>query len=300
MIGTAELCAAVSAAAAAAAGISLLPRRMDFRRRIAPYLHSGRSVVASGLGTFGRRGLMASIGAMVEASGDAALRRKIAQANVLRSVDPSDRVAAYRLRVGITSVGAGLAGGLAGLGLATAPIALIPAGLGFLAGASFWRGRLDRAIETRRALMRIELYTINQMLAMHIRAGAGVVAAVRRVVEGARGAFVDELAEALRLHRGGLPAAAAFRRVGEGVAEPHASRTLRALAAAEERGADVARALLALSEDVREGRREAIRRRATKRRAAMLLPVLGLLAPTLVLFVAAPLPWLVLHGFGTA
>ena len=30
----------------------------------------------------------------------------------------------------------------------------------------------------------------------------------------------------------------------------------------------------------------------------MLLPILGVLAPTLILFVAAPLPWLVLRGFG--
>ena len=30
----------------------------------------------------------------------------------------------------------------------------------------------------------------------------------------------------------------------------------------------------------------------------MLVPILGLLAPVLILFVAAPLPWLVLHGFG--
>ena len=146
--------------------------------------------------------------------------------------------------------------------------------------------------------MRIELYTVNQLLAMHIRVGAGVVAAVRRVTDRVGGEVAHELREALRLHRNGRPAAEAFRRVADGSPEPHARRTYQALAAAEERGSDVARALLALSEDVRDGRREAIRRRATKRRAAMLLPVLGLLAPTLILFVAAPLPWLVLRGFG--
>jgi hypothetical protein len=55
--------------------------------------------------------------------------------------------------------------------------------------------------------------------------------------------------------------------------------------------------LLSLAEDVRESRREAIRRAATKRRAAMLIPTIAVLAPVMLLFVGAPLPSLVL-GFG--
>jgi Flp pilus assembly protein TadB len=62
------------------------------------------------------------------------------------------------------------------------------------------------------------------------------------------------------------------------------------LAAADERGADLAHALLELSEDVREARREAMRRSATRRRAAMLVPIIGILAPVMLLFVGAPLP----------
>lgn len=41
-----------------------------------------------------------------------------------------------------------------------------------------------------------------------------------------------------------------------------------------------------------------MRRRATRRRAAMLLPILGLLGPILILFVAVPLPWIVLRDLG--
>jgi hypothetical protein len=51
-----------------------------------------------------------------------------------------------------------------------------------------------------------------------------------------------------------------------------------------------------LSEDVREARREAIRRMATKRRAAMLIPTIAILAPIMLLFVAAPLPRIVFGG----
>jgi hypothetical protein len=65
------------------------------------------------------------------------------------------------------------------------------------------------------------------------------------------------------------------------------------LASAEERGVDLGRALLSLSEDVRETRRESIKRTATKRRAAMLIPTIAILAPVLILFVAAPLPYLI-------
>ena len=85
----------------------------------------------------------------------------------------------------------------------------------------------------------------------------------------------------------------AFRRIAELTPEPFCSRTYRLLATAEERGADLASALLALSEDVRETRRESIKRTATKRRAAMLVPTIAILAPVLILFVAAPLPYLI-------
>ncbi len=75
--------------------------------------------------------------------------------------------------------------------------------------------------------------------------------------------------------------------------EPHCARTYSLLAAADERGADLAKGLLQLSEDVRESRREAIRRNATKRRALMLIPTIAILAPVLLLFVAAPLPQII-------
>lgn len=141
--------------------------------------------------------------------------------------------------------------------------------------------------------MRIEIYTINQLLAMRVRAGGGVIQAVKATVDRGTGEVVSELAEALRLHRSGWRGPDAFRRIAELTPEPFCSRTYRLLASAEERGADLASALLSLSEDVRETRRESIKRTATKRRAAMLVPTIAILAPVLILFVAAPLPYLI-------
>jgi len=165
--------------------------------------------------------------------------------------------------------------------------------LGLVVGSTRTRGRLDRAIESRRETMKVEIYTVNQLLAMRVRAGGGVVQAVRATIDRGSGEVVSELAEALRLHRSGWRGPDAFRRIAELTPEPFCSRTYRLLASAEERGADLAGALLSLSEDVRETRREAIKRSATKRRAAMLVPTIAILAPVLILFVAAPLPYLI-------
>ena len=55
----------------------------------------------------------------------------------------------------------------------------------------------------------------------------------------------------------------------------------------------VADGLRALSEDLRDSRREEIRQTATRRRAAMLVPTIAVLAPVMLLFIAAPLPSIV-------
>jgi tight adherence protein C len=203
-------------------------------------------------------------------------------------------VSAYRvtqLRSMVFATGLGLVAGLA-IGASMVQL-LVLVGLGLVIGATRQRSRIDKAIDARRELMRIEVYTVNQLLAMRIRAGGGVVHAVSSTVIRGRGEVIAELADALRLHRAGWRAGDAFRRIAELTPEPFCSRTYRLLASAEERGADLASALLDLAEDVRETRRESIKRSATKRRAAMLVPTIAVLAPVLILFVAAPLPSLI-------
>jgi tight adherence protein C len=203
-------------------------------------------------------------------------------------------VSAYRvtqLRSMVVATGLGLLAGWAIDASMVQRIALV--GLGVLVGATRQRSRIEKAIETRRELMRIEVYTVNQLLAMRVRAGGGVVHAVSSTVARGRGEVISELADALRLHRAGWRAGDAFRRIAELTPEPFCSRTYRLLASAEERGADLGGALLDLAEDVRETRRESIKRSATKRRAAMLVPTIAILAPVLILFVAAPLPSLI-------
>ncbi len=235
-----------------------------------------------------------SVGRLLERTGESVTILKLRQAGWFRDVVEEESLAAYRLaQLRSIVVGVGLAvlvGQLLGLSLVQR---LVLSALGLVVGATRQRSVLDKAIQSRSERMRIEIYTINQLLAMRVRAGGGVVSAVQQVVARGEGEVVAELSDALRLQRSGWRGSDAFRRIAELTPEPFCGRTYRLLATAEERGADLAPALLDLAEDVRETRRESIRRSATRRRAAMLVPTIAILAPVLLLFVAAPLPYLI-------
>jgi Flp pilus assembly protein TadB len=190
--------------------------------------------------------------------------------------------------------------GLGGAGLAVGAVVLhqallsvVLAGAGALVGATRLRSRVDRAIAERRERLRLELYTVNQLLAIHLQTGAGPVQATQRIVDRGRGAVVDELRDVLTAMRSGVAEPRAFRHAAEVTAEPAAARTYKLFAAGAERGVDLADGLRALSEDLRDARREEIRQTATKRRAAMLVPTIAVLAPVMLLFIAAPLPSIV-------
>ena len=177
--------------------------------------------------------------------------------------------------------------------LHSAPLGLLFAVCGGAHGISRGRGALARAIEQRRERLRLELYTVNQLLAMHLRTGAGPVQATQRIVDRGHGAVVEELDGVLTAIRSGMSEAEAFRRAAETTPEPAAARTFRLFAAGAERGVDLAGGLRALSEDLRDARRDEMRKTATKRRAAMLVPTIAVLAPVMLLFIAAPLPSIV-------
>jgi Flp pilus assembly protein TadB len=126
-----------------------------------------------------------------------------------------------------------------------------------------------------------------------VRTGAGPIQATQRIVDRGHGALVDELDTVLRMVRNGTSEPEAFRRAADDTPEPAAARTFKLFATGTERGVDLADGLRALSEDLRDSRREEIRKTATKRRAAMLVPTIAILAPVMLLFIAAPLPSIV-------
>lgn len=277
----------------------LIPPPRRLRSRVAPYLSPRvpHAAAAGPLGTvFGPmvRDIADWVGTLLERDGSASTATRLRQAGWYPGLEASEMVTRYRVRqLGAIGISVAVGFALARVLSSTPYVTLTLVALAGVVGATRTRGRLEAAIEARRVRMNIEIYTVNQLLAMRVRAGGGVVNAVKAIVARGEGEVISELAEALRLHRSGWPGGDAFRRIAELSPEPYCARTYRLLATAEERGAELADALLALSEDVREARRESMRRSATKRRAAMLVPTIAVLAPVLLLFVAAPLPYLI-------
>jgi tight adherence protein C len=229
------------------------------------------------------------VGRVVERRDDESLTLSLRQAGYA-DVSPADYRAGVVARVTLFSA----VGVVFGIVVFHSPVATLGlAALGAVFGASRSRGRIDRAIRDRTERMRLELYTVNHLLAMNVRTGAGPIQAVQRLVDRGSGAVVEELRAVLTAVRRGTAEPAAFRRAAELTPEPAAARTYKLFAAGAERGVDLAAGLRALSEDLRDARREEIRRSATKRRAAMLVPTIAVLAPVMLLFIAAPLPSIV-------
>lgn len=244
----------VAAAAAAALVVRPAPR---LGPRLRPYTVGARTRLGSGVQAsevtvavrrVGAKAVLAvtaeRLARLFESRSDEAMARQLQQAGLLTDVPEEQRVSEYRLRQLLTT--ARWTGGLSALGLAlatSAGVVLLMACLGALVGATRWPGRVERAIEERRQRLRVELYTVNQLLAMHLRTGAGVVQAMRRVTERARGSVVAELAEALTMHRSGHSIVEALEQVAARTPEPNAARTYRLLAGGAQYGSDLAGSL---------------------------------------------------------
>ncbi len=219
------------------------------------------------------------------------------QSGLYPNIEPAWRPQAYR--TGALGRVVAFAAGLIGFALfvgSSAGRVLLFGGVGAAVGAFLARSRLSEAVRRRRDSIRAELYTINQLVAMYTRVGGGVLEAIRYVVTRARGAAVDELAEVLLLHERGWSFGEAIERAERLTPEPEAARTYRLMATCQEQGTDLAEALLGLSKDLRAVRRDDLRRRAAKRRILMVIPVVVILAPITMLFMAAPIPSIVFGG----
>lgn len=307
---------ATGVAAAALAGL-VLPPTPRLAPRVRPYTVAARSALGRGadvtavaepgtalsVGTLRRlvgppvEAIARALGRVVDQVGDDALLLRLRQAGLCQEVPEPQRAQEYRIRqLASTASATALFGGATLLAAQPPARVLLAAVGGCVFGATRWRGRVDRAIADRRQRMQIELYTVNQLLAMHVRVGGGVVQAITRVVERGRGAVVGELAEVLAAHRSGRRVSAALEHAARVTPEPHAARTYKLLAGGAEYGADLAEGLRALAEDIRGQRSEMLKRAATRRRAAMLVPIIAILAPVMLLFVAAPLPSIVFGG----
>lgn len=240
------------------------------------------------------RTLTKSFGAAFD---DEALSLKLRQSGILSHIPEENRAHEFRIRQVANGLGFGVGGGFAAAALGLPPAGILGVVIvSIIGGVARVSAGISGRIEDRRERMRIELYTINQLMAIYLRTSGSPILAAQRLVQRGRGEVIDELNEALRLHARGMTASKAFGRLADTTPEPYAARTYKLLATGSEMGADLATALLTLSEDVRDARRTDIRRNATKRQGAMLLPIICFLAPVMLLFIAAPLPALIKGG----
>jgi len=306
------LCAAIAAGA-------LVMAVARPRRRLGPRVHDYTLVARSKLGTGpsvlsltdpGPPSPTSAIAAVLRPMVDEASRRlgrvlgiyddevlalELRRAGV-RDLDPK----AYRrqqLLLGVAGGGGGIVlGALCGasLGGSPTPFAVMGGVCGFAAGATYRTGELGRRVKERQERMRAELFSLCQVLAIYARATPNLLSITEAVVERSRGQLATEMAEILRRIEAGTAPEAAFFEAARTTAEPAAGRLFRTMATAARSGGDIADALLAQSADIRDAQREEIKQSSIKRRGAMLAPLLLLLAPTMLLFIVAALPRILL------
>ena len=174
--------------------------------------------------------------------------------------------------------------------------AVVGVALGIGWGFTSARGKINAAIEERTTTMRLELYTIAHLLAMLVRANHTPATAIRQITERGRGPVVSELREAQNWVAGGLTLAQAMDRLSTETAEPAAGRIYRILGEASQQGSDVSESLLTVANTLRAERREEVERLGTRRRGAMIVPTLVVMAPVVFLYVVAPIPRFVFGG----
>ena len=233
------------------------------------------------------RSLANGLAQLVDASASTSAQLRLRQAGLSMTAEQ------YRTRQLAYTAGALAAGAFTGLVLrrSAGTVILLAAAAG-LWGAARWRARLDRMITQRRERMRSELYTVCQLIAIYLRTGDTPAGAVERLVRRAQGEVITELGEASAQVRTGSTATAVFEQLTSTTPEPSAARLYRLLSSTWTAGGD-ADGLLALADDMRASRREDLSRRMTKRETAMALPLVMVIGPILILFVAAAIPHIV-------
>lgn len=150
---------------------------------------------------------------------------------------------------------------------------------------AFTRRRCDR--------MRNDLYTIAQLLAVHVQARTTLLTAIRELVDEGSGPVIEDLRRALNLIAVGYGDEAAFRLLDRETPEPAAGIFYRFLASSCTAAIDLPPALLQRATEMRNQRREEIERTSIKRTITMLVPNLLIMAPVMIVFMAAPLRSLV-------
>jgi len=234
------------------------------------------------------------VGALAGTRDEEALALQLRQAGVA-GVTPK-RYRDQQLLLACLGAGAGLfTGVVAGFAVGRpAALGLVLGASGFVLGTVWKSAELARHIRERRETLRAELFSLCQVLAVYARATPNLLHITEQVAARSSGLLATEMAEILRWVESGTQPEDAFAQAARFTPEPAAARLYRVMATAAASGGDIADALVAQSADIRDAQREEVKQSAVRRRGAMLAPLILLLAPIILLFVAAPIPRIVL------
>ena len=191
------------------------------------------------------------------------------------------------------AIGSGV-GSLMGVGLHSVKWVFFFSIVGGIISFSKSHAKLEKIVQAKKTTIRMELSTIDQLLAIYIQTGSGVTQAISQLTKRTQGQVSKELKLVLARVSNGIPIEDSLLTAAKTTPEPHAQRTYKLLASASSRGTNLSQGLLDLAQDLRRNMREEIRTTGAKRRAAMLLPTIGILSPIMLLFVATPIPSIVL------
>jgi len=191
---------------------------------------------------------------------------------------------------GVLGAIGGVAFALAGVvGRGTGPVlSIVTVVLGAALGVVGRDRYLSVQVQRRQERMLAEFPTVAELLALSVGAGEGAVGALDRVARTCHGDLAAELRRTLADARAGATLVQALEGLARRTALPNLARFVDGVAIAVERGTPLADVLRAQAQDVREESRRRLMEAGGKKEIAMMIPVVFLILPVTVLFVAYP------------
>lgn len=190
--------------------------------------------------------------------------------------------------------------GAVALGLAVAvgigPVALT-AGVATVVGWLAPEAALARRVARRRREVAAQLADLVDELAVMVRAGLGLDAAMVRAAQGARGALGEELSRVVQERRLGAARSEALSGFSTRMDLGDVNAVVAALAQAEELGVPVADALEVQSDALRVRRRQRAQEHAMTLPVRLLFPLVTCIFPALLVVLLGPAALSLIRGW---
>jgi tight adherence protein C len=177
-------------------------------------------------------------------------------------------------------------------------LALPVCGLLGLCGALIPRARADRAERNRLRAADRDTASFAGLLAIELRSGLGVDAAIENVANELDGVLPDEVQTMTMQVRLGMARSRALELLRERLPAPNVERLVQALGHAGELGAPVAETLDKLADDCTTRQFQQVREEAAKLPVKMLFPVLFCIFPPMLMVLAGPAMVSIAAAFG--